>query len=1150
MTETVRSRLFISYSRADVAFTDELVAALEASGEFEILIDRAGIGHGEDWRARLGRLIVECDTLVFVLSPDSVGSEVCAWEIAEAQRHAKRIIPVLWRPVDFGAVPAGLSALNAVPFEGAHAVSGLPKLLTALKTDLGWLREHTRLGERAAEWAASGQAGAYLLRGDALAAAHAWLAAKPASAPPLTALQQDFLTASEADERQRLGVERARVSELAQAKAQAEAERDAAQQARASEARAARRVVRATTAGLVVALVLMVAALVAGRFAQDKAEEARRAADEAATARADAEARRKAAQLIQSRFLARAAQGELARGDAANAIGLARAALPADPAAPDRPFSVEAAQVIFDAYGHLHEQATLRGHGDAVNGALALPDGRIVSWSRDGTLRFWGPDGRPLKTVVAHRQPSAADQDTGVHGVLRLEDGRLLSWGVDKSARLWGEDGSDLGPFLTEADWIRIERLRDGRIAAIVGNEYRVWSAALAPQLTLKSPLPWLRGAILLRDGRFLTWQARIQFPGRHTAMLWGADGTPGPVLEGHERMLEGAFELADGSLVTFDQGTGLRIWTSAGELQAVVAKAHTHAAWLAPFGFPLADGRFYTWGQEAYQDHVWWARLWNTQGESQPLIEASDSPLQGMQLDDGRLLLGINSTTPALWHSDGTRGPLLSGHEAPPIAAAQWPDGRIATHGTDHTARLWSRDGVPLRVLRGHEGTVSGFEALPGDRYLTWSYSDRTARIWGEEARPRGLIRLAAGSARSVRALRDGALAMLTDDGVLALYAADLSPARVLRHEGREIDAWLELADGRLLTRGANHRNREPGPALRLWRANGEVLADLADPEVELLHAAQTPGGRILALDSTGRVRLWDGDGQPLADAAEGNAGQHLFGVHALADGRFVTRGGGNRLQLFSAEGAPGPTLDASDGLLPKAILPLAGDRLLIVDLRGPAVVWDTQTARARRLEIDDKSGVDAATPLPGQRILLSLNAGRLMILEADLSLTGTPLPNPDASAFQRQAVTRLADGRLLVASPLAGTHLRTADGAPDRPLTGYAVSGALLLQDGSFLVWPAASDRHALQIIGADGVPGVVLRGHGAEVRQAVQLDDGRVLSWADDASVRAWPGSLGQAVAWADEVVARLQPLTRAERCEHYLEPPETCASPAGR
>ncbi len=270
MEGTGRSKVFISYSRLDLAFANELATALESSADFEILIDRVGIGHGEAWRERLGRLIVECDTLVFVLSPDSIASDVCAWEISEARRLSKRIIPVLWRAVDFSQVPDDLSAINAVPFDGEYAVSGLPKLVAALNSDLDWLREHTRVGERAMEWGQSERASAYLLRGAALSSAREWLAAKPASAPPPTELQREFIQASEQEQSQLLSDERQRLQALEKAKATAEAERDAAQQARASEARSARRVVRATRAGLIVALVLLLAALGAGWLASSK----------------------------------------------------------------------------------------------------------------------------------------------------------------------------------------------------------------------------------------------------------------------------------------------------------------------------------------------------------------------------------------------------------------------------------------------------------------------------------------------------------------------------------------------------------------------------------------------------------------------------------------------------------------------------------------------------------------------------------------------------------------------------------------------------------------------------------------------------------------------------------------------------------------
>src|SRR5262245_12704163 len=63
-------RVFISYSRDDLKFADQLDAALDMYG-FECVIDRHGISGGEDWKRRLGNLISEADTVVFVLSPSS-----------------------------------------------------------------------------------------------------------------------------------------------------------------------------------------------------------------------------------------------------------------------------------------------------------------------------------------------------------------------------------------------------------------------------------------------------------------------------------------------------------------------------------------------------------------------------------------------------------------------------------------------------------------------------------------------------------------------------------------------------------------------------------------------------------------------------------------------------------------------------------------------------------------------------------------------------------------------------------------------------------------------------------------------------------------------------------------------------------------------
>ena len=62
-----KAKIFISYSRSDMAFVDRLEPALVARG-FEVLIDREQIYAFEDWWGRLKSLVEQADTIVFSLS--------------------------------------------------------------------------------------------------------------------------------------------------------------------------------------------------------------------------------------------------------------------------------------------------------------------------------------------------------------------------------------------------------------------------------------------------------------------------------------------------------------------------------------------------------------------------------------------------------------------------------------------------------------------------------------------------------------------------------------------------------------------------------------------------------------------------------------------------------------------------------------------------------------------------------------------------------------------------------------------------------------------------------------------------------------------------------------------------------------------------
>ena len=215
---TDRFKVFVSYSRADSEFADEIEAGLEYDGGFEVMIDRHDIHEGEEWKKRLGALIAQADTVVFILSPKSAASPICRWEVEHAKELSKRIIPIQAESLGDLEAPPALAALNYVRFdEGRSFMAGLTGLRRALKTDIDWLREHTRLLTRAQEWQAADRADNRLLSGSDIAAAKAWLDRSQAEGPQPTELHRDFIQASDQAETLRLSAERERAEKLERA---------------------------------------------------------------------------------------------------------------------------------------------------------------------------------------------------------------------------------------------------------------------------------------------------------------------------------------------------------------------------------------------------------------------------------------------------------------------------------------------------------------------------------------------------------------------------------------------------------------------------------------------------------------------------------------------------------------------------------------------------------------------------------------------------------------------------------------------------------------------------------------------------------------------------------------------------------------------
>ena len=201
--------MFLSYSRRDLALADELIISLETHG-FEMVVDREDLFPGEQWEPRLRHFITEADTTICLVSQQWIASPQCLKELKIAVENGRRIIPLIAEQIEPSALPEDIARLQFVFFvgNGRSFARGVADLVKALRTDIDWVREQTRLLDRAHEWDSAGRAEALLLRGAALERAQRWLEAPRPDQTRVLPLVADFVTASLSgqadDERKRL----------------------------------------------------------------------------------------------------------------------------------------------------------------------------------------------------------------------------------------------------------------------------------------------------------------------------------------------------------------------------------------------------------------------------------------------------------------------------------------------------------------------------------------------------------------------------------------------------------------------------------------------------------------------------------------------------------------------------------------------------------------------------------------------------------------------------------------------------------------------------------------------------------------------------------------------------------------------------------
>jgi WD40 repeat protein len=743
--------VFISYSRDDLEFADLLDATLGLAG-FDTTLDRRGIFGGEDWKTRLGALISAADTVVFVLSPSSVRSEICVWEVREATRLARRILPVLCRPLKDTKPPDELARLDCIycyaddKLPGSGVPTGLVKLASALNTDLNWLRKHTDYLRQATDWDTAGRIADRLLRGSDIVLAKEWREQRPKNAPEPTQLQLDFINGSDAEE------ERQKDLEVQRLRAEAKAQEDRAAALIAKELaqkRAAKQTRRVFWVSLVGAATALCLAVLAGWFGYDATKSAQTAREERDLAQIQelkalfagqrANEERNQALLQESRALTALSVTASFQDHYSDAVKLALAAWPRS-AADDRPMLVRTIEALGRALGGPFVASPPLPHPGQVKNAVFSPNGaRVVTISggADGA-RLWD-----AKAGTLIGQPHA----WVTCAAFSLNSAVMLTFSDD--ARVWdAATGVPIGkplPHDNKVDWCPSLRNSDGMrvITASDDKTAQVWDVSNGAPIG--KPMKHnnrIRSVAFSPDGTRVVTASED-----NDAQVWDATtGAPiGKSMRDQDSVTKAAFS-PDGARVVTDSGKSARMWDAA--TGAPVGETMRHKGWVSCVAFRPDGARLVTASGDNKTAQVWDATTGAPIGKPMPHVN----------------LVWCPAFSPA------PIGKPMKHSEAVDSAAFS-PDGmRVVTASDDSTAQVWdAATGSPIGKPMKHKLPIRSAAFSPNGAKVVTASDDTTAQIWdAATGAPIGNPMRHGAPVKSATFSYDGALVMTFSNNIM----------------------------------------------------------------------------------------------------------------------------------------------------------------------------------------------------------------------------------------------------------------------------------------------------------------------------------------------------------------------------------------------
>ncbi|MBO9422361.1 AAA family ATPase [Labrenzia sp. R4_2] len=717
----------------------------------------------------------------------------------------------------------------------------------------------------------------------------------------------------------------------------------------------------------------------------------------------------------------------------------------------------------------LSDATVFHGHTNRIAGARLISEERVLSWSRDNTLRIWNLSGEGCVILEGHIGPIKNAQE--------LENGLILSWSEDSTLRIWdvhgqtkavleGHTASINGAQILENDLI-LSWSEDGRL--------RIWDIHGQTKAVLEGHTAPINGARILENGLILSWSED------GTLRIWDVNGKTHALLDGDTSSIDGVEVLENGRILSWSSlGTTFKIWSSDG---TALWNVSGHLTCLDGISV-LKNGRVLTSASDGI-------RLWGTNGEAIAVMGRHQVSTRGFKaLNDDTILSWDNKNTIHIWDQDGTKLASLKGHTGLIAGVELLHDRIIVSWGEDSALRLWHLQGFPLGVLEGHTGEVSGVNVLPSGRILSWS-KDSTVRLWDSSGKALATLEGHSLPVLGAQQIDDMRIISWSADNTLRVAHPFSSDTYSKPGTAHLAETAQRLSDVRTVSWGTDNQ-------IRVWNTCGKLVSVLEAPYLYGRNLKILKDSSILAWAKNNTLQIWHPDTEKLV-MLPGHQ-RLVVDMQELSDGSILSWSYDKTLRLWDVRGVCINEFLGHNSAVNGA-LELQDGRLLS---------WSSD----KTLRLWERSGEEAITVFEGHHHnitgALELEDGRILSWGEDTTIRiwsslGMAYAVLQGHTERVMGVRQLNDGRILSWGVDGSLRLWNSNGETLSVVQSHGppILNAIEMSCGRIL----SRSAYKASLWGADGQELAQLGPHPNKIKELKVLTDCRIITWCADKSIRLW-------------------------------------------